>query len=439
MNDNMTQGTRSTICMLIGLLICFRTAAAGDGFVATDFFGDQDSANHGVITPDGKLISVGGARSVNANGAVMAATRHLEDGTLDPTFGTGGKTWVANRKTDSDVAQAAALQQNGKIVLGGNRNSGSNWIIARLNVNGSLDTSFASRGVFVKSIHKNGARLETISVQPDDKILAIGHYSPDRYVRRGVILRLTASGSVDKSFGKDGLVFPNLDARSWRLLGATLHAEKILVCGQAFFADRPGSDLILMRLNANGSLDSTFGTGGIVVADFQLQDCAEEVAINADGQILVAATFESDPEASEFHYWSGVVCFEADGSPNVDFGEAGVAQAPEAADNLNPWEMAIQPDGCIVLAGNGYYGSRNTVITRFTADGLLDVLFGDNGWVIDPAGAANDVQIAVYLGDDEPITKIVVIGNHWATESNTSDFFAARYLDDGTPDVTFGD
>ena len=302
-----SRGMQGTL-LFLGVILSGPFAIAQG--VVTDFYQRDDKASQGVIDPVGKLISAGYATGVLPSGGNgFAVTRHLPDGTPDNEFGVNGKAVVPNIKGSSDGASAVALQPDGKIVLAGNRSTtSSSWMIARMKPNGSLDTSFASKGVFVKSL-QNKASMQVASdliIQPSGKIVAIGYLKPSLY--KGALVRLNSNGSLDPTFGNSGIVIPTLPAYSWLFLNGIPQGDKILVSGYICWTAGAGTDILLMRFNANGSLDTTFGGNsgvpGMATADFEKVDRAKRIALQSDGKILVATELE------DVGNWFGLSRFE---------------------------------------------------------------------------------------------------------------------------------
>lgn len=425
--------------LLVGLLISGQVARA-QVWVATDFYGKDDRAARGVIDPDGKLISVGHATGVAPSGANgFAVTRHAANGTPDITFDVDGKAVVPNVKGSSDGASAVALQADGKILLAGNRSiltpSTSSWMIARLNANGSLDKNFASKGLLVKSLQNKASNQVATSllIQPDKKIVAVGYLKPSLY--RGAVIRLNANGSLDSTFGSSGVVMPTLPAYSWLLHDAVLQGDKILVAGYVCWAAGTGGDILLMRFNTNGSIDTTFGSGGIATAHFYMIDRAKRIALQTDGSILVATEIEDviDGFATT---WFGLCRFTANGVLDVDFGESGLVETtiidpdqPGKLMSIIVEGMAIYPDdGRILLAGNNW--GYSVVMARYLPDGSPDLSFGpdaETNTVVDPVGLANDLAL-------DADGTLVLFGCDYSPDT-FNDFLLLRYPSNGFLDL----
>jgi uncharacterized delta-60 repeat protein len=247
--------------------------AFGGGRVRTDFAGFSDAAEGVVQQPDGKLL-VGGW-----SGQQLAFARYNADASLDSTFDGDGKTLVSVGPA-SGSAHSVALQADGRVVAAGEVcGAGApscDFVLARLNSGGSLDTTFDGDGLAITDL--SGTQEEdvgtSIAVQPDGKIVAAGYAYPSRDV---LLARYDANGSLDASFDGDGKVRTPLSCCAlWPRL-AVQADRKILVATGGH----------LLRYNANGSLDPRFGAGGVVSAT---ANTIEAATLQPDGKVVVAGS-----------------------------------------------------------------------------------------------------------------------------------------------------
>jgi uncharacterized delta-60 repeat protein len=249
---------------------------------------------------------------------------------------------------------------------------------------------------------------------------------------------VAASGALDVSFGESGKFHKNFFGSTENATAiATQSDGKIVIVGNAY-RDATATDIMLSRYQEDGSPDPSFGIGGVVTADFfHGSEYAVAVAIQPDDKILVAARVSVPPDRS-----FGVLRFKKDGKLDKTFGEDGIA----AVDFFNFSEsvnnLAIQPDGKIIVVGEaGQPGVGHvTAIVRFLPDGNLDSGFGAGGKVTsnfgDPnafAGIIFSQATDVALQNDG---KIVIVGESLFLTSN--DFVVARYLSNGAIDEGFG-
>jgi uncharacterized delta-60 repeat protein len=294
---------------------------------------------------DGKIVEASGGVVVRFNA----------DGSIDNTFGSRGTATVS---LDGQIA-GVVIQSDGKIVLdGGNQ-------LARLNANGTLDTSFGSGGIATVPGFAGG--LDALSLQPDGKLVAAGTTSSNAWE----LARYIPGGTLDTTFNSAGAVPGTVTFSFAAGLGGpsglaiypstgpdTADYGKIEVAGS--LQNNPGGiwgyQVALARFNADGSTDSTFGQAGQVVTPFPTGGMsATATALQADGKIVVAGkSVRSGGGQTGF----GVLRYNADGSLDTSFGNGGLVQTFSATGDSWASGVALQADGRIVAAGrtNGSNG-----------------------------------------------------------------------------------
>jgi uncharacterized delta-60 repeat protein len=280
-------------------------------------------------------------------------------GDLDPTFGIGGKV-TTDIKRSTDIANAVALQADGKLVVVGqtyqnNDYTDEDFVVARYNTDGTLDTTFGVRGRVRTDFPGLAAVPSSVVIQPDGKIVVAGGAFPlFTFAGDFKVVRYNPNGSLDTSFGSGGIVttiFPGDGSYAFAL--ALQSDGKIIAAGTDFVDFNPGdmsdTDFALARYNPDGSLDTTFGNGGTVTTDFfGTEDDVFSVLIQPDGKI-VAVGSANDP--ADFYDFAAVrylsngtidTTFGVAGKVSTDFGDRGFDRAHSAA---------LQLDGSIVAAG----------------------------------------------------------------------------------------
>jgi uncharacterized delta-60 repeat protein len=268
------------------------------GKVTTDFFGFTDHAQAGlVVQPDGKLVAGGSAFTFTTGGNYdFALARYLPDGTLDDSFGTGGKVTTDLLGFD-DQAFALARQPDGKLVAAGE--AGADFALARYNPDGTLDSSFGSGGVVTTDFAGSVDRVEALALQPDGKLVAGGQ----AFAGAGLdfaLARYLPDGTLDDSFGSGGKVTTDLaggdDAGFFSV--AVLAGGKLVALGSGFTGT--GQDFTLARYNPNGILDPSFGNGGKVTTDFAGgDDIGISLVVQPSGK-LVAGGFMGTEAGYDF-------------------------------------------------------------------------------------------------------------------------------------------
>jgi uncharacterized delta-60 repeat protein len=342
----------------------------------------QESGNDDIQTialqSDGRIIAVGPAWRGDTN-KDFGVVRYNLDGTLDDTFGTGGKvvTNISNINNE-DIAFAVAIQPDGRAVVAGfafNGSEGPDFALARYNTDGSLDMTFGAGGKTVTPLGGDDKVLGLV-IQGDGKIVAAGHASTDF-----ALVRYNTDGSPDRSFGKGGKVITDVSAANLNDNAFDLALQedgRIIACG--FIFDRTtGGDTALVRYNTDGSLDTSFGTGGKVIINLSPingHDHAYQVAIQPDNKIVAVGNVNNGSTGRDF----AVIRLNADGSLDTSFGKGGIVTTDvDGQDTAHA--IALQPDGCIIAAG--YCADfRDYALARYNGDGGLDPSFGKGGIVI---------------------------------------------------------
>jgi uncharacterized delta-60 repeat protein len=211
----------------------------------------NDSAMSGVLQQDGKILVVGYALDRTVNNIILALVRYNANGTLDTTFnGTGKSTTYFGTQS---VGVGVVIQSDGKIVCVAR---GEGFMLARFNANGTLDTSYGVAGK-VTTQFSNYANARDIAIQKDGKIIVCGSL----YNRDGsdiVIARYNIDGSLDTSFDGDGLLITDLGGTDIPFALIVQADGKILVSGVGGIAPSSGRSIALTRYNTDGSLDKSF-------------------------------------------------------------------------------------------------------------------------------------------------------------------------------------
>jgi uncharacterized delta-60 repeat protein len=326
-----------------------------------------------VLQADGKIVTAG---AVFGSPNHFALARYNSDGSFDTSFGAAGKV-----VTDfgSTVPFGMMIQPDGKIVLTGGAGNGANFAVARFNSDGSFDTSFGTGGKvttdFSGSTYVAGYG---VARTPDGKIVVAG---VKEFVGSGfdydfAVARYNDDGSLDTSFGTGGKVTTDFASTDDIPYTVTVQADgKIVVAG----ITDPGnaSNFGLVRYNVDGSLDASFGNGGKVATDFGANfEAGNSVTMQADGKIVVAGfSF-----LGSFNVDFALARYNSDGSLDTSFGTGGKVTTNFGSNNESAISVVIQPDGKIVLAGssnNGVAGSgADYAVARYNSDGSLDTSFG---------------------------------------------------------------
>lgn len=314
-----------------------------DGKVISDFQGQQDQIDAIALQPDGKIVVAG------RSNVPFALTRYTSDGKLDFGFGSSGRAFIPGFGADG---HALAIQPDGKIIVAGNTFTGPtevDFALARFNSDGSVDSTFGNGGK-VSTDFGNFDIIKSMAIQPDGKIVAGGLTINKDTNTDFALVRYNKDGSLDSTFGSGGTTVTDFARFPDALAAVALQADgKIVAAGGIFtFLDPSRSDpgIGVVRYNTNGSLDSSFGSGGKVVTQDNVIG-ADAVAVQRNGKIIAAGL----AKGGDF----GVVRYNANGSLDSSFGTKGVVTTDFASSGgERAFALAIQKDGRIVAAGSAF-------------------------------------------------------------------------------------
>jgi uncharacterized delta-60 repeat protein len=296
------------------------------GIVTTDFFGHLDDPEAVAVQPDGKIVVAGIALSTTQfSTADFAVARYNHDGSLDSSFGAGGKA-TTDFFQDDDAASSMALQPDGKIVVVGSATMSPTKRVAalvRYNSDGSLDAGFGAGGKATMDFGGDLSTASAVALQSDGKILITGVLTDAQHTFASMVLaRLTSSGAPDGSFGSAGMTGGPSISKGFSPLGVAIQSDgKIVVSGTAGGDTAASRVFAALRYNANGTLDTDFGPGGFVTTTFFGHgDVGDVVLLKAGGPIIVVGSAATDTQGD---YDFAVVRYNVDGTLDSSFGTGG--------------------------------------------------------------------------------------------------------------------
>ncbi len=394
----------------------------GTGLVTLDFGGEDDDylsrAKAIAVQNDGKIVAAGSALGWFTD---IAVARFLSDGNLDEDFGDAGVFREEIVFSGFDINDIA-IQGDGKIVLAGYYGGRSDsFMLIRLKPEGALDEAFGSGG-FVK-ISMGGpttnSRAMAMAIHEPSagecKIIAAGWASPGFSHRDLAVARFNADGSLDTSF--NGIGYATTDVAT----GSQDEVLDIAVLpdGSIAAAGKSGSDIVIARYEADGTLDTDFGSNGLLVESIGTEaDRAHSIAIRPDGKILVAGNADDND-----HLF--IASFSALGAPDAAFGTAGVASTSFEGLSGEDGAIVLQEDGKLIYAGHATIGeSKDFIIARYGLDGALDEDFGENGIVSTAIGIADDIACAVSI---QPSDGKILAAGYSSLSASVNLFAIARY------------
>jgi uncharacterized delta-60 repeat protein len=364
----------------------------GNGGVVTTTIGSHTYGRAMALQSDGKIIMAGHTEN---SGITLA--RYNFTGSLDSTFGNSG---IVTASINSD-AQDAVIQSNGKIVVVGYN------VLARYNSNGSLDSDFGGSGIITNNIAGMG-----IALQSDHKIVVAG------YNQNVIALtRYHSNGSLDSDFGHSGVVTTSIGNGALSRAVVIQPDGKIVAAGSS---SGPGA-FALARYTITGTLDSTFGNGGVVTTPFSGTVYGEDVVIQSDGKIIIIGY---SPNSNNLLHFT-LARYNITGIPDGAFGNSGVVTTPIGISSYGE-AVVLRSDGKIIIGGASYNGIQNTfALARYHPNGSLDSSFGSSGVVTTPIGATGESLDMVI----QPDRQIVVAGQ--SRHNGQTGFALARYYDEG--------
>ncbi|MCK7591246.1 T9SS type A sorting domain-containing protein [Subsaxibacter sp. CAU 1640] len=405
------------------------TSFGTNGKVLTNLYGYQEIFDT-ALQSDGKIISVG--RSKNGNDYNFCIFRHNVDGSLDTSFGTNGGVVIDIKgNADYDEARAVVVQPDDKIIVGGSAgleatNGNSHFALVRLNVNGTLDSTFGTGGITSFIVGSDTSdpdgRIYKLKLQADGKILAAGSARNTTTFRDFALVRLLSNGALDSDFSNDGKVTVDFGYILDRAVDFNIEDDgKITVVGDT------SSDVGLARFFDYGSLDTSYGTSGKITVDNGSTFIMSGAAFQPDGKVLVLGNISNDLVLRRLN---------TDGTFDATFGTAGsvTTDIDNSSSDTGSTDLLVQPDGNIIvtaLCNTG--GTRYFGILRYTGAGTLDPTFSNDGIVLTNfLGGANTATSALFQNDGK-----LVIGG-FAGFTGQTELALARYytgISLGTPTV----
>ena len=364
------------------------------------------------VQSDDKVVVVGYATDGATSDTKFLVARYTTDGDLDTTFGTDGVTLTTSGP--GKQAQAVVIQStDNKIVSTGNSSVDS--LVVRYNTDGTFDTSFGTDGIVTLALGDTIATTSVAFVDTGTNKIVVAGGVVISGAFRVVLAQLNLDGTLDTGFGTGGFVTTAIGDSSVAHALAVQTDGKLVVAGTTTTSGV--NQFFVARYNADGTLDTGFGTTGITITAIGTNDQAFTLAIQpSDGKILVGG-FSDGKFVIARYTTAGVL--------DTGYGTSG-ATTTTIGSNAYIRDIAVQADGKAVVAG---VSDSFFTLARYTTAGALDTsTFGTSGIVITPIGAA-DIANTVGIQSDD---KIVAAG----TSDNSS--VIVRYSAAGVLDATYG-
>lgn len=424
----------------------------GGGFPAADLSPNDDEAIAVAVQSDGAVVAVGHTAldpySHDPQGDFLV-TRFTPAGVLDRSFGLNGSVVLGGPAT-FDEARAVVVQGDGKILVGGD--IGDAGVVVRLTSTGALDPAFQGGIVTIPGV---GLIVPTLSLLPDGRIVV---------ATGSALARLNPDGRLDGSFGVNGVV-PRTGSDFVTVEAMAIQSDgRIVVAGNISSGSFGGPTEVgaVVRYSAAGALDPSFGNGGVVTTDFDTEYMDrgthfDGLAIQPDGRIVVGGNvyiwgfpnlppvpgsrppvahtgmsdvalvrYLPDGRLDPSFAGSGKVITRVPGQANPDYHFAASAIVPEAQSAAR--SVAIGPGGAILVAGISGQGLARPVALRYTSGGLLDTTFGRNGAMVLDLGNASGWANALAL---QPDGRLVLAGatlTGWREAPNFTNLLVGKVL-----------
>jgi uncharacterized delta-60 repeat protein len=390
--------------------------------------------------------------------SALCTAAQAADGDLDTSFGDNGFRLAGTTEGYSTIPSSMAVQADGKILIcnGEGVSPAIDFVIVRFTADGELDTTFSFDGRTAVDFDGDTDLCNGVAVQADGKIVAAGTTTEFGVTSDFAIARLNADGTLDTATfgagtGKSVIAFDvggtNLDTAG----GLALRSDgKIVVVGSAN-TDTNGDDFAIVQLNSDGSRDTGFNLTGRVTVGFDLPasttkfDMATRVVIDEQNRIIVAGTADAGPAASDF----AVVRLLPGGQPDPDFsadGRTTIAFDLGGANGSNSdgaYHLMLQRDGRIVAAG--VVDSSTTATSnidmgfvRLLPDGSPDAGFGIGGKTTIAFDLGSDNSDLALTGVEQSNGKLLFGGASNTTGASNILADAVRLNRDGSPDESFG-
>lgn len=385
-----------------------------DGKAMYDLGSLNDIVWDAALQQDGRILLAGSGYASSSH--CFAILRCNADGSLDSTFDEDGE-WLFDFGTSEDIIRSIAIQDDHKILVAGYCHLPPSiyMAIARINPNGSLDSTFSANGTIVTTVGGYSGAATAVALQPDGKIIIAGYALVSNDIDFA-LARFLSDGSVDNTFGTNGLVFTDIGSNSDFILDMMLQPDgRILVSG---LSNRHPT---LARYLPDGTLDNTFSIDGLYVTPDQWTGLRNCLTLQPDQKILVAGGLNND---------FGILRTHPDGSLDSSFSGDGLLATDIAGHSDGAVAVTVLTNGNILLSGQAYDSSLscNFATVQYLPNGNIDSSFADNGILITDFANDYDLLSGQLI---QPDGKIILAGD--ATNANGADFGIARYATGNEP------
>lgn len=365
---------------------------------------------------------------------VASAVMFADINQLDQSFGVTGRviTPFDLALNGDDAGRAVAVRPaDGRIAVGGScefNSSETRFCLAVYNPDGTLDASFDGDGMVTTAMIGVAQYVAGVAFQSDGKLVAAGGCNTQFFC----LTRYNTNGSLDPNFGDGGrMILPLGTDLSGEVAAMVLQADERIViaggCSDLTVTPSPQGLICLARFNSNGTLDGSFGAGGIVLTRLTGGRSSQARAITMAGTDIVVA--------GVCDYVTCVARYLSTGALDLGFGVNGIAESVAFNNGIVsnwPSGVALQGPDILVAGTCNWNVAEDFCFARFNNDGSLDTLFGntpapDDNWAIHSVGALSDHGRAVVV---QPDSRFVVIG-YCVDSTFIANFCVVRFDTDG--------
>lgn len=372
---------------------------------------------------------------------ILVCSAHAQPGTLDATFGSGGKVALQLGGVATN-AFALVVAPDGKVVVAGQTGVPAKPMVMRFLVNGTPDPDFGTGGAIILPLAANvSGEFRAVLLDAQGRILAAGSQGPSGIggigERDGLLARFNSNGTLDNTFGTSGTAVVNL---SNGVLGDVIRAialdaqGRIVVCGEA--NQDPGNsflaDLVVARYTSSGALDNGFGSGGKFIPDLgPAQERGYDVQVRPDNMIVVAGTRTLQPGSENYL----TLQVTENGTLATNWGNNGVREVSWGSLSDRLASMALAPDGSVIMGGTAMSaGPQGFGVAKLDPTGNLDQSFGQAGQSYFSPTTTDHYGGFVELQPDG----LILLGGSGVFGGSTFDLMLFRRLPQGAPDPSFG-
>ncbi len=335
-----------------------------NGYFTYDHAGESDFIYDGVILADGKILACG-AVSNSADDTEILLLRLNSDGSLDDTFGGGDGMAIHTVNTGQDYANALLVGADGSItIVGTTAIPGmltTRGLIMKFDALGNVDTTYGFNGYSILAYGTDNDVFQSLVAMPDGGLMVAG-YSSVNFSNVGWVCRVDADGTLDNTFGTAGHYI--YDSGYAAFTDIVYYGTRYIVCGNRFFGLE---DAILVALESDGSLSTSFGTNGEAVIDIDEADATNDLFVDNQGGLIVSGS--AGP--SFFERNALVFRVDADGALDPNFGEGGIFNFSFATNFDVIWGVAEQADSKLILGGLAAENDNNMLFVRINGSGTV--------------------------------------------------------------------